>query len=249
MHRTSSSAATALARNMTRKSINISIRSFAAPPPIIAPAAPSPAASFCRKLALIGGGQMAEAVLNAQKISGIQRMEDIWVYDINGDRLKTLETRYGINVTKSAQEAAENADIVVLAVKPQNVKTVSKQLSLSQDSTLISIVAGVTIDELKKNFKVQSVVRTMPNTPAMILEGMTVWTTTPETPKDAMDKAKLLLSKFGDEVYVTDESYLDMATAVSGSGPAVSWMSCNIYLYIINANIYVMYIYIFTALD
>jgi pyrroline-5-carboxylate reductase len=87
---------------------------------------------------------------------------------------------------------------------------------------VLSVVAGYSIESLQKVFKTEKVIRTMPNTPAIVLEGMTVWTAPPSCPPDIMKTARNLLGSMGEELFVVDESYIDMATAISGSGPAVS---------------------------
>lgn len=96
------------------------------------------------------------------------------------------------------------------------------QMQTPPTGLLLSIVAGCTIDQLRTSFRTDKIVRSMPNTPAMVLEGITVWTATKETPDYLLDKARTLLGSIGEQVEVAEEAYLDMATAVSGSGPAVS---------------------------
>jgi pyrroline-5-carboxylate reductase len=86
---------------------------------------------------------------------------------------------------------------------------------------VLSVVAGYSIESLQKVFKTEKVIRTMPNTPAIVLEGMTVWTAPPNCPPDIMKTTRNLLGSMGEELFVVDESYIDMATAISGSGPAV----------------------------
>jgi pyrroline-5-carboxylate reductase len=174
------------------------------------------------RIGIIGGGQIAEAIINAQKIKGFQDMSAINVFDVHDARLSYLVEKYGITAHTSAQDAVNASDIVILAVKPQNVSAVAATLTKAPSGVLLSIVAGLTISEIRRQFKISSIIRSMPNTPAMVLEGMTVWTATHETPKELIEKAKGLLGSFGDHIEVTDENYLDMATAISGSGPAVS---------------------------
>jgi pyrroline-5-carboxylate reductase len=174
------------------------------------------------KLYVIGGGNMAEAIINALSKSGAQSMSDVTVYDISDNRIDHLQKTYGVKACANIEDGMVDADVVFLSVKPQNVSSVAKSLAKPPKGLLLSIVAGCTIDRLKAEFRTDKIVRSMPNTPAMVLEGMTVWTATKETPKEYVEKAKILLSSIGDQIEVKDESYIDMATAVSGSGPAVS---------------------------
>ena len=178
--------------------------------------------SVCSKLTLIGGGKMAEAILNALLTKKIQRLQDIMVVDPNGERLAYLREKFIGVKTATSFDKIKGSDIVVLAVKPQHVDQVAN--GLADDSLggalVLSIVAGCTIQTLKDKFRTERVIRSMPNTPASILEGITVWTASPQSPADSVDKARLMLAAMGEQISVSDESYLDMATAISGSGPA-----------------------------
>lgn len=105
-------------------------------------------------------------------------MEDITVYDVNTQRLQFIQEEYNVKVSTSVDEAVKGASISILAVKPQNVDSVAQSLCEPLSGLLLSIVAGCTIDKLEKSFKTDKVVRSMPNTPAMVLEAITVWTGT-----------------------------------------------------------------------
>eukprot|EP01038_Epipyxis_sp_PR26KG_P010256 gene10256-13793_t len=205
-----------LSRNIT-KSFKFSLRRIAT--------TPQTQESFCSKLALLGGGQMSEAILNALKIKGAQSMKDVWVYDVSEERLSFLSKSFGISCADSAQDCINNADLVLLAVKPQNVNSLALSLTNPPTGLLLSIVAGLTIAEMREKFKTDKLIRSMPNTPAMVLEGITVWTPTNATPEDMLEKARRLLGSFGEQIEVSDENYLDMATAVSGSGPAYVFLT------------------------
>jgi pyrroline-5-carboxylate reductase len=109
----------------------------------------------------------------------------------------------------------------LLAVKPQHAYIAAEALTAPPSGWIISVIAGVSMGSLKEAYKTNNIVRCMPNTPAIVLEAMTVWTSFRECPPDIKKKVKQLLAFMGEELYVTDESYIDMATAVSGSGPAV----------------------------
>ena len=98
------------------------------------------------------------------------------------------------------------------------MKEISGQFTSNQ--TVISIIAGVTLNTLKTGLKHESVVRVMPNTPAQIRQGISVWTATDTVTKSNLDDSRAILVTLGEQIYVTDEKMLDMATALSGSGPA-----------------------------
>lgn len=164
---------------------------------------------------------MADAMLGALKYKGIQRMEDIYVYDINEDRQAYFKDKFGTHAVFSVKEAMDDADIILLAVKPQNLSSVYASIEEPPKGLILSVVAGLTMEEIQANFRTSNIVRTMPNTPAMVMEGITVWIATTSTPSHMLDKVRILLESLGQQVEVHDESYLAMATAISGSGPAV----------------------------
>ncbi|MDZ4246114.1 MAG: pyrroline-5-carboxylate reductase, partial [Dehalococcoidia bacterium] len=119
-------------------------------------------------------------------------------------------------------EAAEQGDIIVLAVKPQAMPGVMAELKgkIPSNNPVISIVAGVNTAVLRTGLDHTLIVRAMPNTPAQIGAGMTVWTATHEVSAIQKGTAEAIFSSLGKELYVNDEKFLDMATAISGSGPA-----------------------------
>jgi hypothetical protein len=162
----------------------------------------SASASACNKLAIIGGGNMAEGYLRALKDSQIQDMNKVMVVDINEDRLKVLRERYGIHTTLDSNFAVENADIVLLACKPQNVEAVASSLVNPVKGQILSIVAGATVSFLCKQFSTKSVIRCMPNTPASILEGMTVWYATQESNPEQVQRCRFILESTGDAIRV-----------------------------------------------
>jgi pyrroline-5-carboxylate reductase len=137
-------------------------------------------------------------------------------------RGRELRGRYGVHVTTSNFDAAEQADVVVLSVKPQVLRSVLRDIRpvVSADNLVLSIVAGARINAIARRLGHQAIVRSMPNTPAQIGEGITVWTDTAAVTEAQRGQARALLSALGEEVYVEDESYLDMATSLSGTGPA-----------------------------
>jgi pyrroline-5-carboxylate reductase len=174
------------------------------------------------KIAFIGGGNMGEAMLAAVLEDGMVRPEAVSVSDVSQERRKALVQKYGVAAMAGNREAISDKEVVVLAVKPQNLAEVMAELSgqLESSQVALSIVAGARIETLSKGLKHGAVARAMPNTPAQIGEGMSVWTATPRVTEEQKGLVGAILGAMGAEIYVDDEKYLDMATAVSGSGPA-----------------------------
>ena len=174
------------------------------------------------KLAFIGGGTMAEAMIGGILSKGVASREDISVGEYLEDRCQILQDLYGIFATTSNPRAAERGDIVVLSVKPQNLPEVAAQLdgSLRPEQAILSIVAGAKMSTIIEGLGHPSVIRVMPNTPAQIGEGMSLWTCSSQVDSDRRQLAQSILKTMGEEIYVSDEKYLDMATALSASGPA-----------------------------
>ncbi len=174
------------------------------------------------KVAFIGAGNMGEAILAAILNSRLSKAEEIWVSDKIEARRQQLEQKYHIKASDANRVAASHGEVVILAVKPQNLTEVMADLkgSLKPDQLVLSIIAGARIDTMRLGMAHHCIVRAMPNTPAQISQGITVWTATPEVSPAQKKQASSILAVMGKEFYVDDEKYLDMATAVSGSGPA-----------------------------
>jgi pyrroline-5-carboxylate reductase len=174
------------------------------------------------KLAFIGGGNMAEAFLSAVLANQTAAAGEITVSDVLETRRSHLQQKYDVPATDSNLLAIEGKDIILLAIKPQVLNEVMAGLKGRIKSTqlVISIIAGKSINTITTGLSHNCIVRSMPNTPAQIGEGMTVWTTTPQVTIEQKKWAASILGGMGLEIYVDDEKYLDMATAVSGSGPA-----------------------------
>ncbi|MFO7773549.1 MAG: pyrroline-5-carboxylate reductase [Dehalococcoidia bacterium] len=173
------------------------------------------------KLTFIGGGAMGEAMVKCLLNKNVVGPQHIVVSDVSPLRRELLSKEYGLRTLADNRSAVENADLVVLAVKPQNSLQVMEEIKgLSPEQIVLSIIAGATLSSLCRGLDHSSVIRAMPNMPAQIGEGMTVWTATAETGQKQKELAQTVLGALGKEIYVTDEKYLGMATALSGSGPA-----------------------------
>jgi pyrroline-5-carboxylate reductase len=165
---------------------------------------------------------MAEAMIKGLVTQGLVSPDHIIGSDPHAERGQELQAHYGIHVTMDNHEAADFGEIVVLSVKPQVLPHVLPQLRghLSRSSLILSIVAGARVSSILYNTGHPAIVRCMPNTPAQVGQGMTVWTATPQVNQRQREQAQAMLRALGDELFVDDESYLDMATALSGTGPA-----------------------------
>ncbi len=175
-----------------------------------------------RKIAFIGPGTMAEAMLKGLLSQGVMQAENILVAGPRRARLEALQGRYQVAGYTDNVVAARQADIVVLAIKPQRLDEVLAELKgkLRPGALVLSIVAGGRIEKIAIGLGHKAVVRAMPNTPAQIGEGITVWTDSSEVSETQREMAARILDALGEEIYMEDEDYLDMATALSGTGPA-----------------------------
>ena len=173
-------------------------------------------------ITFVGGGNMATAL-----ISGLRHPPDahlqIRVADPNPEARRRLETTFDLETFEAADQAVDGADVIVLAIKPQTMELVLGQLAeVVQPSQLVlSIAAGTTIDNIKRALGAgQAVVRSMPNTPALIGHGITGVYAAEDCRQTHLEQAERILCATGEVVWVERESLLDAVTAISGSGPA-----------------------------
>lgn len=175
-----------------------------------------------KTIAFIGSGVMAEAMIRGLLRQGMVTAEQVIASGPRVERGQYLHDRYAVRTTTDNVEAASGADVVVLAVKPQVLCRVLQELAgyVNANALVLSIVAGAPTSTIQQVLSARSVARVMPNTPAQISLGMSVWTATPATTDVQRDQALTILRALGEEIYMEDEDYLDMATALSGTGPA-----------------------------
>jgi pyrroline-5-carboxylate reductase len=199
------------------------------------------------QLSFIGSGVMAEAI-----IAGLLRKRLVAPAQIIGShpresRREELHAKYGIRTHESNRQAAialqtsdeqakslsdeqaesiSSGSIVVLAVKPQRLSGILNELkgALQPSQLVISIVAGAKIETIAGELLHPAIVRAMPNTPAQIGEGMTAWTATPEVSESQQSQVRAMLAALGRELYVENERMIDMATALSATGPTYIFM-------------------------
>jgi len=190
------------------------------------------------KIAFIGGGNMGEAMLAAVLSKELSTPDNVCVGDVREERRQYLKKQYGVGVAESNKEAAYSKDVVVLAVKPQNLAGVMAELSgcLEPAQFVLSIIAGTSINTLCQGLSHSRIVRVMPNTPAQVGAGISAWTATTNVTEEQKAWARDILNAMGREIYFDDEKYLDMATAVSGSGPAYFFLLAE---YLIDAAVHI----------
>jgi pyrroline-5-carboxylate reductase len=174
-----------------------------------------------KRLAFIGGGTMAEAMMRGLFDKHLVPPSHVLVTGPRRERRADLAKRFGVKALASNAEAAADAHVVVLSVKPQVLPTVLRELRgrLKADQLVISIIAGAPLAALRDGLDHAAVVRAMPNTPAQIGMGITAWTATESVDRAQRDRAKAILGALGEELEVDEESLVDMATALSGTGP------------------------------
>jgi len=184
------------------------------------------------KIAFIGTGKMAQAMIDPLIRNGYQPEEQVALYDVSTKAMKGFKRSYPkIQTSQSIGEVVNDADFIVVAVKPQNINQSfwdqfpkpGDDYRLRDDATLLSICAGTPLKEFMPS-GVQKIVRSMPNTPSTIGQGMTVWCCTPNLTSEERDDVSRVLHTFGKAIFVDDEKFVDMSTSISGSGPAYIFM-------------------------
>ncbi len=172
------------------------------------------------KLGVIGCGKMASAILGGVAASNFINPKNIFLYDINEQACKDLALKYGFNCKNSIKSILEAADIIFLAVKPFKADEVLNEIKLNYKSQLIiSILAGVKIQKYLNILPNSKIIRIMPNTPALVNEGMSAVCSSENVSNDEFDFVYNLMSNCG-KVIKTTEDKIDIITALSGSGPA-----------------------------
>jgi pyrroline-5-carboxylate reductase len=178
-------------------------------------------------IGFIGSGVMGEAMISGLLAQGAISPDQIFAADPVEERCHELIARYAIRTTLDNGDVARTSDILVLSVKPQVLDKVLPELRGPDGQSpkmILSIIAGAHIQQIADGLSNPRVVRSMPNTPARIGQGITVWTAAHEVPDLQREQARAVLASLGQEVYVDNEDYLDMATALSGTGPAYVFM-------------------------
>jgi len=171
------------------------------------------------RLGIIGSGKMAEAMISGLLAKKLVKPSQITATGPRQDRARELHKKYGI-VTDTNNLSAVEAEVVILAAKPQTMPKIIQEIKgkINTKTLLISIAAGVSLQTLSET-RVLHLARAMPNTPGRINRGITMWSSNNATVKQKK-QAAAILGALGAQVFVDEEKYLDMATALSGTGPA-----------------------------
>jgi pyrroline-5-carboxylate reductase len=177
-------------------------------------------------VAFIGAGIMGGTMIEGMIERNLVTPQQVIAADPHEPRGRELVDKLGIRYTPHNVEAVEEADVLVLSVKPQQLEKALHEIRGRVDSVplVLSIVAGIKIRSIAEDVHNSRIVRAMPNTPGQIGQGISVWTATYEVLDEHKHQAQAILSALGDDIYVEDERYLDMATALSGSGPGFVFM-------------------------
>ncbi len=173
------------------------------------------------RVGIIGAGVMAEAIIGGLLADRAVKAELLAASHPRRERREALAARHGIRSVAANRDALPDAEVVVLAVKPQMLVRVMRDLRgrIGPDQVVVSIVAGATIRTLVDGLQHAAVVRAMPNTPSQIRRGMTVWAASDACSARQRQHARAVLSALGEERQVGDEGFVAMATALSGTGP------------------------------
>jgi pyrroline-5-carboxylate reductase len=174
-----------------------------------------------RTIATVGSGVMAEAMIAGLLRGELVEPRQVVASHPRSERRDHLSREYGIRVVADNTAALENADVVLFAIKPQMLGRVGREIGpyLRRGQLVLSVIAGATTAALTGTLGHDQVIRAMPNTPARLGKGMTVWYATPGTTADQREQAAALLGALGAQLEVDDEKFVAMATAVSGTGP------------------------------
>ncbi len=175
-----------------------------------------------KRIAFIGSGTIAQAMIAGLVNQNLVDPQHIVASGPRKSRGEQLTKRYGIRHTTKNANAVQRADIVVLSIKPQVIPEVLEELheKIQPHALVISVAAGVPVKKITDGLNHPTVVRVMPNTPVRVGKGMSVWMATESVSEAQKAEAGAIFQSLGKEIFVGHEYYLDMATALSGSGPA-----------------------------
>jgi pyrroline-5-carboxylate reductase len=172
------------------------------------------------QVAILGAGVMGETLLSGLLRAG-RRPEELLITERREERATELRERYGVDVVTNL-DAAAKADTLVLVVKPQDMPELLAEIApaVRAAQTVVSLAAGITTGFIESRLpEGVAVVRVMPNTPAQVGQGMSVWTSTADVDETQRERVRAVLGALGEELWVEEEKYVDMATALSGTGP------------------------------
>lgn len=179
-----------------------------------------------RKIGIIGAGNMAEAIIAGVLKSGVIERDNIIVSNTSIARLNYMREKYSVRVTLDNKEVALESDYIILAVKPNKYEEVIKNIKdkTKESIVVITIAAGISIEFIQSTFENKiKTIRTMPNTPALVGEGMTAICTSKEVQSCELEEVLKIFNSFG-KTELIEEKLMDIIPAVSGSSPAYVYM-------------------------
>ncbi len=179
-----------------------------------------------KKLAVIGGGMMGSAIVSGIIARSVADAENIYISDPDTEKLKALCGRLGTNAAASNAEAADGADAILIAVKPQFLDDAVSSFKdrIGPETLVMTIVAGVPVSYYLDSLESRRIIRIMPNTPAQVGEGVCAWYAAAGVVPEQKELCERILSALGVQFEVKRESDLNLVTAVSGSGPAYVYL-------------------------
>lgn len=174
------------------------------------------------KIGIVGAGSMAEAIIKGLLARRLCGPEMLVASAPREERRAFLQYEYGIRTVRDNADAVRGASTVILGVKPQTVQHVLPELApvLEPRQALVSIAAGISLDTLVRGANHGVVIRAMPNTPCLVGEGMTVWVASELAEEPHIEEVRAIFGALGRQMQVSNESFLNMATSLSGSGPS-----------------------------
>ena len=181
------------------------------------------------KVLIIGFGNMGQTYAGSFISSGFVNSNDIFILTRSEIEKKNRFSIPKENFTKVPTEVLFDVDIIILAVKPQDFNILSNQIKLflKEEHLLLSVMAGISIEKIQNSLNVTKVVRSMPNIPTQIGQGITVFSASQEIDRKELFIIQNLINTTGKSLYVSEETMLNPATAISGSGPAYVYFFMN----------------------
>ena len=181
------------------------------------------------KILIIGGGNMGKTYAKSFLRSHITSEPNMMILEKSPEKAKELGKEKIGTIYSSPETCIPNSDLIILAVKPQDTKLLFPQIAhlMEEQQVVLSIMAGVKINDISNQLGVKKVIRAMPNLPAQIGMGMTAFTSSNEVTRIELVTVQNLLNTTGKTIYVDNETFIDAATAISGSGPAYVWYFMN----------------------
>jgi len=174
------------------------------------------------KILIIGGGNMGKTYADSFIASHAIQREDLYILEYSEEKVNYFKSLGFKNVFFQPDDFIKEMDLIILAIKPQDIHVLFPKIRryISENQTILSIMAGVPISTISQELTTRKIVRAMPNLPAQIGMGMTGFTSADEVSKEEVFNIQNLLNTTGKSLYFDDESKLDAVTAISGSGPA-----------------------------